>query len=87
MIPPGVHFIYASVKEAPRIGFFHNFQPGEILIRKWDKKDETFSDYKANDEEVSEVLNVLILCMNLFDKVGTRTFHLKERFVLIYVLS
>lgn len=53
MIPPGVHFIYSSVNKAPRIGFFHNFLTAEILVRKWDKKEETFSDYTANKEEVN----------------------------------
>uniref|UniRef100_A0A0R3S4B9 Protein AAR2 homolog n=1 Tax=Elaeophora elaphi TaxID=1147741 RepID=A0A0R3S4B9_9BILA len=36
MIPPGVHFIFFSVKTAPRIGFFHDFKEKEILLRKWD---------------------------------------------------
>ncbi|KIH45976.1 AAR2 protein [Ancylostoma duodenale] len=44
MIPAGVHFVYCSVKGAPRIGFFHNFKSEEIVVKKWDKQKETFSD-------------------------------------------
>lgn len=52
MIPPGIHFVYFSVKDAPRIGFFYNFQPQEIIMRKWDKGNEDISNYKENSEEV-----------------------------------
>lgn len=54
MIPPGIHFIYVSYKKAPRIGFFYSFKPGEILIRKWNKNEETITDYISNAEEVSK---------------------------------
>ncbi|RCN42661.1 AAR2 protein [Ancylostoma caninum] len=53
MIPAGVHFVYCSVKGAPRIGFFHNFKSEEIVVKKWDKQKETFSDEVISDEEAS----------------------------------
>lgn len=52
MIPPGIHFIYLSVKKAPRIGFFYNFQPKEIVAKKWDKLNEDFSEYEFCKIEV-----------------------------------
>ncbi|KAK6058063.1 AAR2 protein [Cooperia oncophora] len=55
MIPAGVHFVYCSVKGAPRIGFFHNFKSEEIVAKKWDKVKETFSDEVLSDEEVSRL--------------------------------
>jgi len=46
MIPPGLHFIYYSTvsKEgatAPRTGFFHFYSAKEIVVRKWDKENES----------------------------------------------
>ncbi|XGW08390.1 hypothetical protein V3C99_011039 [Haemonchus contortus] len=55
MIPAGVHFVYCSVKGAPRIGFFHNFKSEEVLAKRWDKVKETFSDDVLSDEEVSRI--------------------------------
>ncbi|VDP15455.1 unnamed protein product [Soboliphyme baturini] len=45
MIPPGLHLIYVSAasKEghlAPRVAFFHNFREKEVLVKKWDSKNE-----------------------------------------------
>ncbi|EPB65170.1 hypothetical protein ANCCEY_15767, partial [Ancylostoma ceylanicum] len=31
--------------------FFHNFKSEEIVVKKWDKQKETFSDEVASDEE------------------------------------
>ncbi|VDM79072.1 unnamed protein product [Strongylus vulgaris] len=55
MIPAGVHFVYCSVKGAPRIGFFHNFISEEVVVKKWDKQKETFSDEVISDEEASKI--------------------------------
>ncbi|KAH7695613.1 AAR2 protein, partial [Aphelenchoides avenae] len=55
MIPPGVHFIYVSVKDAPRIGFWHCFKEGEIIVRKWDKAAEDFADYLSNNAEIERI--------------------------------
>ncbi|CAJ0585561.1 unnamed protein product, partial [Mesorhabditis spiculigera] len=52
MIPPGIHFVYCSVKGAPRIGFFHNFVAREIMVKKWDKSKETFVEEAASEDEV-----------------------------------
>ncbi|XP_023220416.1 protein AAR2 homolog [Centruroides sculpturatus] len=56
MIPPGLHFIYYSGvskygQSAPRTGFFHVFSPKEVLVRKWNKFDETMSEEIVNSEE------------------------------------
>ncbi|XP_044761597.1 protein AAR2 homolog [Coccinella septempunctata] len=58
MIPPGLHYIfYSSVSRtgdvAPRSGFFYNFRKGEVVVRKWDAKEEDLSDYKATEEEIA----------------------------------
>ncbi|VDL83849.1 unnamed protein product [Nippostrongylus brasiliensis] len=55
MIPAGVHFVYCSVKGAPRIGFFHNFKSEEIVAKRWDAKKETFSDEVVSDEEINRI--------------------------------
>lgn len=58
MIPPGVHFIFfnsvSAITEdvAPRIGFFHNFKAGEVLVKKWSKVDEQVSDEPVNESEI-----------------------------------
>uniref|UniRef100_A0A8R1DNV7 Protein AAR2 homolog n=1 Tax=Caenorhabditis japonica TaxID=281687 RepID=A0A8R1DNV7_CAEJA len=52
MIPPGVHFVYCSIKSSPRIGFFHNFKAGEIVVKKWNKQEETFEDEKIDESEI-----------------------------------
>jgi hypothetical protein len=64
MIPPGIHFIYMrffflikkiylfSVPRAPKIAFFHNFEPKEIVLRKWNKSNEDLFDYVSDDVEV-----------------------------------
>ncbi|MFH4980987.1 hypothetical protein AB6A40_007696 [Gnathostoma spinigerum] len=55
MIPPGVHFIYFSVKNAPRIGFFHDFKEREVLIRKWDHSREDMMIDVMHTEEASKI--------------------------------
>jgi len=56
MIPPGVHFIYMSVKQAPRIGFFHNFGPKEVLVRRWDGKAEDVDlRYASSEDELDRI--------------------------------
>ncbi|KAL3279179.1 hypothetical protein HHI36_016692 [Cryptolaemus montrouzieri] len=58
MIPPGIHYIFYSATSStgdisPRSGFFHNFQRGEIVLRKWDMDKEDMSDKLGTDEEIS----------------------------------
>lgn len=57
MIPPGLHYIfYSSVSHtgdvAPRSGFFYNFRKGEIVVRKWNIKEEDMSVDKCTEEEI-----------------------------------
>ena len=58
MIPPGLHFIYYSAvstfdscSTGPRSGFFHFFQPKEMLIKAWDVKNEELFRDDVSDEE------------------------------------
>lgn len=57
MIPVGLHYIfYDSVSNtgdtAPRIGFFHHFKKGEVLVKKWDRELEKISEETVSEEEV-----------------------------------
>ncbi|XP_070548172.1 protein AAR2 homolog [Ptychodera flava] len=57
MIPPGIHFVYYSAvsklqETAPRSGFFYNFKQREILVKKWDPRQEDISDYSPTDDEM-----------------------------------
>ena len=59
MIPAGLHFIYYSPVSkdgslAPRRGFFHNFTPGQIVIRKFDAQTEELLD-DVNEQEIDRV--------------------------------
>lgn len=64
MIPPGVHLIYVSAiskgeteqqqTTGPRCGFFHDFKPKEILIKKWSVGEEDFDDDFEPNEEYRE---------------------------------
>lgn len=55
MIPPGIHFFYVNVPGAPRIAFFHDFKPKEIVLRKWDKEKEDFTEYTSNEMELQRL--------------------------------
>ena len=55
MIPAGLHFIYYSPvsKEgslAPRRGFFHNFTPGQVLVRRFDPQTEDLLEDISEEE-------------------------------------
>ncbi|GMT14800.1 hypothetical protein PFISCL1PPCAC_6097, partial [Pristionchus fissidentatus] len=52
MIPPGVHFVYVSVKGMPRIGFFHHFESKEVLVKKWNKTTEDLDEATVSNEEI-----------------------------------
>lgn len=64
MIPPGLHFLhYCSVSPpscgggiGPKTGLFLSLKPRELLLAKWDPKEEDF-DFSAsqNEEEVSQI--------------------------------
>lgn len=57
LIPPGVHFVYASATDkekhhlGPRCGFFYNFKQKELIIRKWSTLDEDFDDTFCPSED------------------------------------
>lgn len=60
MIPAGLHFVhYSAVSKmgaaAPRTGFFHYFEKGEILVKKWDKAAEDVSSEPVSEEEVERL--------------------------------
>ncbi|XP_031107171.1 protein AAR2 homolog isoform X1 [Ipomoea triloba] len=57
MIPPGVHFVYYSSSNregnafSPIIGFFIVASHSEVIVRKWDQKEERFVKLSEEDEE------------------------------------
>ncbi|RAL46620.1 hypothetical protein DM860_004899 [Cuscuta australis] len=57
MIPPGVHFVFYSSANregnafSPIIGFFIVLKPSEVVVRKWDKKEERFVKFSEEDEQ------------------------------------
>ncbi|XP_011872742.1 PREDICTED: protein AAR2 homolog [Vollenhovia emeryi] len=60
MIPPGIHFVhYSAANEfgelAPRVGFFHDFQRGEFLAKRWDSKLEDISSESVPEETVQRL--------------------------------
>ena len=60
MIPPGIHFIYYSVSDKHgsigiRNGFFYNFKPKEILLRKWDKLGEMIDTNLPKEDEIEAI--------------------------------
>ncbi|KRZ59119.1 Protein AAR2 -like protein [Trichinella nativa] len=89
MIPPGVHFIYVSSlgkhgDRAPRIGFFHNFAPKEVLVKKWDKENEDLAD--EDDVEQIERLRLNLKEMDQF--LGPYPFeNHKQWFSLSYLIN
>ncbi|KAJ3692384.1 hypothetical protein LUZ60_012734 [Juncus effusus] len=56
MIPPGCHFVYysSSSKEgnefSPVIGFFITLQTSEVLVRKWDQREERLIKLSEDEE-------------------------------------
>lgn len=57
LIPPGIHFIYASPIDqrthqiGPRTGFLHDFSTKELIIKRWSVKDEDFDqNFQPNEE-------------------------------------
>ncbi|CAH1373516.1 hypothetical protein MTP99_014899 [Tenebrio molitor] len=83
MIPPGLHYIfYSSVSAtddiAPRIGFFHNFKRGEVLVKKWDKKTEQIS---AEPVKESEVVNLKENLVALDGFLGPYPYDILDKWV------
>jgi len=70
MIPPGIHFIYwSSVSKegqaAPRTGFFHEFHPKEVMIKKYNHANENFDDVLEQEEIQRFQVNLKNLDRNL----------------------
>ncbi|KAL3637763.1 hypothetical protein CASFOL_018211 [Castilleja foliolosa] len=57
MIPPGVHFLYYSssnregIEFSPVVGFFIDAKASQVIVRKWDQKEERFVKLPDDDEE------------------------------------
>ncbi|KAJ8929119.1 hypothetical protein NQ314_018233 [Rhamnusium bicolor] len=71
MIPLGVHYIfYSAVSDtgdtAPRTGFFHNFKRAEVLVKKWDNKNERISTEVINESEVVKLKDNMKALDNFF---------------------
>jgi len=52
------------------LGFFHAFKSKEVLVKKWDKEKEDFSDAPVTDEEVflaAPLFSCLIAMFRLSD--------------------
>lgn len=57
MIPPGVHYFYTSAVAkdgqhyGPRVGFYHNFKPKEVHVKRWSSAEEDFDDaFRPNED-------------------------------------
>ncbi|XP_011498606.1 PREDICTED: protein AAR2 homolog [Ceratosolen solmsi marchali] len=60
MIPPGFHFIHYSAvdqygESAPRIGFFHNFNKSDFIVKRWDASLESISSESVSEETVQRL--------------------------------
>lgn len=42
---------------APRIGFFHKFQPQEVVVKIWNSDKEELEDKVVTDEELQRIKN------------------------------
>ncbi|XP_059449847.1 uncharacterized protein LOC132180879 isoform X2 [Corylus avellana] len=57
MIPPGPHFVYYSSSSrdgkefSPIIGFFIDASPSEVIVRRWDQKEERLVKISEEEEE------------------------------------
>nr|CAD7203068.1 unnamed protein product [Timema douglasi] len=65
MIPPGIHYVHYSATNSqgdtgPRVGFIHNFQKSELVVKRWDKDAEDISDKEIEEDEKNRIkLNIL----------------------------
>lgn len=57
MIPPGIHFIYYSspsnreAEFSPMVGFFIDATSAQVIVRRWDKKEERLVKVSEEEEE------------------------------------
>lgn len=86
LIPPGIHYFFLATSTAPRIGFFKVFKGNEIVLLKWDQKNETFVEKLGSQEDIERVReNLKNIDRNLaaypFDSIQnwiSLTNHIKE---------
>ncbi|KAJ9083977.1 hypothetical protein DSO57_1028931 [Entomophthora muscae] len=69
-IPPGIHFVYYSATDKQgntgiRSGFFHDFKPSEVLVKKWNPETEDL--FKSSEMDV-ELCERIRLDIRNFDK-------------------
>ncbi|KFD56237.1 hypothetical protein M514_03015 [Trichuris suis] len=89
MIPPGCHFIFVSCSggqggQAPRIGFFHYFQPKELVVKNWNEESEDLVD--ETDQE--KVERIRLDLRNLDQYLGAYPFeNYKTWFSLTYLID
>lgn len=60
MIPPGVHYVYASAQgvngdSSNRVGFIHHFRAQEIVIREWSEESEELTLCQRAAEEAEAI--------------------------------
>lgn len=60
MIPPGIHFVHYSATNkfgelSPRVGFFHDFQKCEFLVKRWDNEKEDVSSEPVPEKTVQRL--------------------------------
>jgi len=82
MIPAGLHFIFYSPaskegNHAPRRGFFHNFIPGEVLVRKFDPKTEELHD----DITVEEIKRYKSNLRNIDSNLGAYPYQSWKKWI------
>ncbi|XP_042197744.1 protein AAR2 homolog [Callorhinchus milii] len=62
MIPPGIHFMHYSAASStnaretgPRTGFFFDIKQREVLVKRWDKKEEEIVFVTVSQAEVERI--------------------------------
>lgn len=66
MIPPGIHFLHCSAVNdrggqvtGPRTGCFFHIRPKEILVKRWDKREEEIIHVEVSEEELDRIRDSL----------------------------
>lgn len=59
MLPPGLHFVHFSLVKAgsvaPRCGFYHYFNAGDVLVTRWNAQAEDIDILGQNTEQVDRL--------------------------------
>ncbi|XP_055332955.1 protein AAR2 homolog [Paramacrobiotus metropolitanus] len=83
MIPPGIHFVhYSAVSKhnvtAPRTGFFHDFKRKEVVVKRWDRKNEGLDTLPVCAEESERYASSL---QNLDPFLGAYPYDTYKRWI------